>query len=235
MEMTSIIHFSCILVVLCGRCISSSSVVSSCSGRGVEKWNKVGISGRLLSWLRSIVTVPHDGHVQSRLHDRVTGRFLEHYAYYNDGEIKENLQEEEKKLEESVVTVGRFVGARPVGQVWQWRSRKVRDGFLYGNVTVNGEMTGDLVTFLYPDLVTGLRGKFVKGEMLEAVEVAVTGERCRNGMKELKLRVKKKRQHISWTREDTNDTYIGMHTQQIDPYIRLVNYNKSYMPEKRFL
>ena len=39
------------------------------------------------------------------------------------------------------------------------------------------------------------------------------------------IRVIKKREHISWTREDTNDTYIGMHTQQIDPYIRLVNYN----------
>ena len=69
------------------------------------------------------------------------------------------------------------------------------EGFLYGEVDHEGKFTGDEITFLYPDLLTGLHGKFVDGEVLEARAVDVVAERCRQGIKEIRMRLN--------TRDDT--------------------------------
>lgn len=39
---------------------------------------------------------------------------------------------------------------------------------MFGEVNEDGEMTGDSVTYIYPDGHTALRGSFVDGELIEA-------------------------------------------------------------------
>jgi hypothetical protein len=60
-------------------------------------------------------------------------------------------------------------------------------GWLYGPVDPQGHFTGPSITFLYPDLLTGLRGAFREGALEAAVEVEVVAERCRHGLKELQM------------------------------------------------
>ena len=65
---------------------------------------------------------------------------------------------------------------RPAGLAWQWKveslveslstigynplqGKRLVDGFLYGRLDQAGEFTGAEITFLYPDLLTGIRGQ----------------------------------------------------------------------------
>ena len=89
------------------------------------------------------------------------------------------VDEEGEELETNrrVVTLGR-VGEEGEG-VWQWRGRREEEGWLYWR---EGE---DKVIFLYPDLTTGLEGRWREGRMDDGREVLVVGQRCRGGVKEL--------------------------------------------------
>ena len=59
------------------------------------------------------------------------------------------------------------------------------EGFLYGEVDRRGQFSGDNITFIYPDFVTGLRGRYEYGVLVWATAVKIVGERCREGIKEI--------------------------------------------------
>ena len=73
-----------------------------------------------------------------------------------------------------------------------------------------GHFTGHDITFVYQDLLTGLRGHAVSGVLQEAPAVDVVGERCRNGIKELKFKQALGDKDITWTwsRHETNENFI---------------------------
>ena len=72
--------------------------------------------------------------------------------------------------EKGFVTIGHFEAGQPRGLAWQWRSERDLEGFLYGDLDdKRGRgFTGEGILYLYPDLVTGLRGRFSAGEAVEA-------------------------------------------------------------------
>ena len=67
------------------------------------------------------------------------------------------------------MTIGHFEAGQPSGLAWQWRSERDLEGFLYGDLRASEGrgFTGDDILYVYPDFVTGLRGKFRNGEALE--------------------------------------------------------------------
>ena len=107
--------------------------------------------------------------------DTEKGDFTDPFAHVNDiiekGDHKENT-------DRSVVTIGTFHGGRPYSLTWQWRSKRILDGFLYGRLLGEGKFTGDDITFIYPDFLTGLRGTFVNGVLEHATAVNIVAERC---------------------------------------------------------
>ena len=112
------------------------------------------------------------------------------------------------------VTVGPFYNNRPSGKAWQWKSERMREGFLYGEVDQEGKFTGDEITFIYPDLLTGLHGKFINGEVLEARAVDIVAERCQQGIKEIKLKLNT-RDNTLWKPELSNSDQILTYTKTL--------------------
>ena len=133
----------------------------------------------------------------------LTGQFRTHFEWEDksDYEVTHNNYPEQDftvadtDARKGYVTVGFFKDGKPHGLAWQWQSERMLEGFLYGEVDEEGKFTGDAITFLYPDLLTGLHGKFVDGEVEEVRAVDVVAERCRQGVKEIKLMLN--------TRDDT--------------------------------
>ncbi len=123
---------------------------------------------------------------------------------------------------------GGFKAARPRGLTWQRAGRYPRDGLLYGEVDSAGHFTGDNITFIYPDLHTGLRGTFQKGRLVAATEVRIVAHRCRgDGLKELlfdrpssgrRRHLLAGRGEIVWRPEETNATWVGSWPLVTDPH-----------------
>ncbi len=61
------------------------------------------------------------------------------------------------------------------------------NGFLYGPLDERGEMSGDNIVYVYPDLKTVLVGNFSANVMLGARASKVVAERCHSGLKVLRL------------------------------------------------
>ena len=167
---------------------SQASLSTSCSGRDSD-WSRRGVASALRSWLRSGVTEAgegggagsSEGEVWSWLWDPLTETVHPHYAGYNDG--VEEGEEGEEPTNRRVVTVGKVED----GLAWQWRGRTEAEGWLYGVLDGRGGLEGGQVTFLYPDLRTGLQGRWEDGLLQGAKEVTVVAERCSGGVKELLL------------------------------------------------
>ena len=88
------------------------------------------------------------------LYHPVSKKYTRHYTLAIEFlESQNHLHVQDRR----VVTIGRFINDRPVGLAWQWRSRRILEGFLYGEVNSHGQFTGDNITYVYPDMVTGLR------------------------------------------------------------------------------
>ena len=218
--------FICVLFSSC----HSFSVYSSCSGRS-SHWNYGDDrAAQVKSWLYSLVTVQGGGSAQSRMFDPEAGVFTEHFAHFNDVMGKADHDEE---TDRRVVTVGTFIDGIPTGLTWQWRTRRMLDGFLYGEVNMEGKFTGEEIAFIYPDFLTGLRGTFVNGKLQEAYSIEVVAERCKDGMKELKIEVSSEATLI-WKREEANATYIGQHPQAMDPHEKKSVYvDQSFIPRSK--
>ena len=83
-----------------------------------------------------------------------------------------------------------------------------------------GKFTGEEITYIYPDLLTGLHGKFRDGEVVEARAVDIVAERCQQGVKEIRLRL----------REDSVKKFqkkSGIFTTSSDPRPPLLRSGKS--------
>ena len=218
-----------ILLSLVSVC-SGYSVHSSCTAQDPAWHYGPSVAPRLRSWVLSLVTMQGEGDTQSRLFDPQTGEFTEHFAHVNDEPEKDDDREDVKRR---VVTVSRFHEGVPTGLSWQWRSKRVLDGFLYGKVNDEGRFTGDQITFIYPDFLTGLRGTFVNGVLEHATAVDIIGERCVDGIKELKLEASKD-VSVTWRKEEANETYIGQHPTVMDPHEKKSVYvDKSFIPRSK--
>ena len=148
----------------------------------------------------------------------------------NDVIEKGNYKED---TDRRVVTIGAFHGGRPNGLTWQWRSKRILDGFLYGKVNDEGKFTGDDITFIYPDFLTGLTGSFVNGVLEHATAVNIVAERCVAGIKELKFEASSE-ENVSWKREEANATYIGQHPKVMDPHEKKSVYvDQSFIPRSK--
>ena len=126
--------------------------------------------------------------------------------------------------EESIMgdlTIGHFLGnnPKPNSLMWKWRGEELQHGFLYGRVDSSGFFTGHNIAFIYPDLKTGLRGKFINGELVEAIAVEIVAHRIRNGIKELKFK-EAEPFNVVWARDVSNETYIGTHPKITEPHER---------------
>ena len=145
------------------------------------------------------------------------GEFSEHFAHYND-QMEENshLVDNDRR----VVTIGTFIRNVPFGLTWQWRSKRMAEGFLYGEVDRRGQFTGEDITYVYPDFLTGLRGKFLHGVLVDATAVDIVGERCKGGIKEILIEPAARDSSVRWEKEETNHWYIGKHPLVMDPYER---------------
>lgn len=57
------------------------------------------------------------------------------------------------------------------------------EGFLYGQLDSEARFTGSDILFLYPDLVTGIRGSWREGVLLSGTAVEILAERCKVTLK----------------------------------------------------
>ena len=87
------------------------------------------------------------------------------------------------------------------------------EGFLYGNVDRRGQFSGENITFVYPDFLTGLRGRFEHGVLVDATAVDIIGERCKDGIKELLIEPAVKDGGVRWEKKEANHWIIGKHPQ----------------------
>ena len=101
-----------------------------------------------------------------------------------------------------VVTIGTFVRKIPSGLAWRWRSKRMTEGFLYGKVDRRGQFSGENITFVYPDFLTGLRGRFEHGVLVDATAVDIIGERCKDGIKELMIEPAVKDVGVRWEKQE---------------------------------
>ena len=200
---------------------SSLAILSSCRADHDDHWNTspatLGVAAK--SWLQSIVTVRAEGEgdsgsIQSMLYQPNTGEFTEHFAHYNDQMEGSHDVDTDRKL----VTIGTFVRNIPTGLTWQWRSKRMAEGFLYGEVDRRGQFTNGEVVFVYPDFLTGLRGKFLHGVLVDATAVDIVGERCKGGIKEILVEPIARDADVKWERMEANHWFIGQHPQVTDPY-----------------
>ena len=142
------------------------------------------------------------------------GNFGPHYDVEEKGEFHEtpdngsNDTEETENTESEIgyITIGNFYHDIPKGLAWQWKSERLLEGFLYGEVDEKGRFTGEEVTYIYPDLLTGLHGKFLNGEVVEARAVDIVAERCHQGMKQIKMRLNKKAETVWKVEHSTSVT-----------------------------
>ena len=98
-----------------------------------------------------------------------------------------------------VVTVSRFYQEKPSGLTWQWRSKRLVEGFLYGKVDDSGRFTGPDILFLYPDMVTGILGTWREGSLVEGRAVDILAERCHHGLKELRTAPARHDSQVTWS------------------------------------
>ena len=153
-----------------------------------------------------------------------TGKFYLHW----DGEDKSDYDVNQKnypdELEDLVVadtdadkgyvTVGLFKDHKPQGLTWQWKSERMLEGFLYGEVDEEGRFTGEEITYIYPDLLTGLHGKFLNGEVVEARAVDIVAERCDQGVKQIKMKLNT-RDSTVWRVEHSTPHQIVTYTDTL--------------------
>ena len=213
---------------------SANSVYSSCTGRGVTGWNKNKrtISLEIRSWLQSMVSLRFDvrnnvDNVSSMLYsprwndESSVTKFSKHTFGYNDVLSGDHTDDNDSRRR----TVSKFSQGLPTGLTWQWRSKRQIEGMLYGHVDLSGKFTGHKIIFIYPDFLTGIKGKFLDGELVSGVAVDVVGERCNIGLKEIIVEPSKHDPEVIWRKEPNSNQlslphYVGQHPCVMDPHER---------------
>ena len=147
--MTSGLHHVLLLCVLVPD--AQQHLVSSCTGQSKQPWNKEDMGRQLDDWMNSFHPVSvNEGRGSVR-------------EQYFEGFSGEHVSRETNT---SRRTVGKMSGSVLQGLAWQWRGDHSVDGFLYGRLDRRGRFTGRNITFLYPDLVTGIVHIFSKESTL---------------------------------------------------------------------
>ena len=214
-------------------------IISSCPPSGVSVWNEDSIGAHLRSWLKSVTTVrisEEDG-LKSMRYYPTTDKYGPHFDTEDLSDlvvlpadapdrkrqtVQEAPEEEEdlvdRDAEKGRVTLGHFKAGRPHGLAWQWQSERMLEGFLYGDLEAGdgGGFTGPDLLYIYPDLETGLRGRFEAGEAVAVRAVTVSSERCSQGVKE--LRTRERGAATTWSRSLSNNTHISQHPLAVDPH-----------------
>ena len=78
-------------------------------------------------------------------------------------------------------------------------SKRLLEGFLYGEVDESGRLTGPAILYLYPDMVTGILGTWREGRLVEGRAVDILAERCQHGLKELRTAPARHNSQVTWT------------------------------------
>ena len=177
-----------------------------------ELWMSNNKVDNLKKWLRRTKTGKLTGSTAvTRLFDRTTKRYSWNF----------NQRSKDENIFMAGLTIGHFMfnTPQPNSLMWQWRGEELNHGFLYGKVDSSGLFTGDNIAFIYPDLKTGLYGKFRNGELVEATAVNIVAHRMKNGVKELRFK-EAEPFHVVWTRDVSNETCIGTHPKVTEPHER---------------
>ena len=178
-------------------------------------WKSENIPKSLKTWLINTKAGKVKDNAEIRMFDKKTR------SYESDIDYTIEDDDDNERSYKGGLTVGQFDGndPHPNSILWQWRGGEIFHGFLYGKVDSSGTFTGDNIVFIYPDLLTGLQGRFRNGELEEAQAVKIVAHRLNNGVQELRF-VKTKPKYVTWTRDVANDTYIGAHPLIMDPHER---------------
>ena len=78
-------------------------------------------------------------------------------------------------------------------------SKRLLEGFLYGEVDESRRLTGPAILYLYPDMVTGILGTWREGRLVEGRAVDILAERCQHGLKELRTAPARHNSQVTWT------------------------------------
>ena len=97
--------------------------------------------------------------------------------------------------------IGSDDGVTSRGIAWQWLAKRKMEGMLYGKMDTEGRFTGEDIIFIYPDMITGIRGQFGNGELVSGSAVDIIGERCNEGLKEIEVRPAHHDPHVVWRKE----------------------------------
>ena len=174
-KLRKVCAFLCIVfgVIFCFRNLDSlpqSWIHNSQS----QPWNTEDIASSLRKWLVGVKSGKlKNGGIQVRMFDPDT----EVYEAVPEYALAMEYEDDDQDRFRGGVTIGSFVGDKPHELTWQWKGGELYHGLLYGQVDSAGMYTGDNITFIYPDLQTGLQGRFVKGELVEAHAVEIVAER----------------------------------------------------------
>ena len=222
---------SVILLSLFSRLSASGpQIISSCPPTGASEWNEEHVGAHLRSWLQSVTTVriaDEDG-VKSMRYFPETDEYGPHSDTENFSDTHDNPRDTGQSVEEGqelvdtdaekgYVTIAHFKESRPRGLSWQWQSERILEGFLYGDLGDGGRgFSGPDLLYIYPDLETGLRGRFEAGEAVAVRAVRVSSERCSQGVKE--LRTRERGAATTWSRSLSNNTHISQHPLAVDPH-----------------
>ena len=179
-------------------------------------WRSEDIAQSLKTWLQEAKTGKQNLGIEVRMFNRKTKLYrpnMDHRIEYED--------DDDEKRYKGGVTVGHFNGNQPQpGSImWQWRGGVMYHGFLYGKVDRAGKFTGDDIAYIYPDLETGLRGRFINGQLVGAIAVEVVAYRMNTGVLELRF-AEAEPLHVTWARDVSTDTYIGAHPKITEPHER---------------
>ena len=126
----------------------------------------------------------------------------------------------QEESEKSFIQSAKTIRQRNSSLCWQWRNNSKISGFLYGKVDENGEFSGENISFIYPDFLTGLKGVFEAGILRSGQAVDVVAERCHKGIKELKLEPAKDGVDTVWENHGDKMYDYGKNPRVMDPHER---------------
>lgn len=77
-------------------------------------------------------------------------------------------------------------------------------------------VSGPEIMFLYPDMKTALRGTFINGTMISTKEAIIVAQRCFDGVKRLRFRLRQNQEIFHFGRP--NHLRFNFNPTQCDPY-----------------
>ena len=123
---------------------------------------------------------------------------------------------EKKQSDMGTHFYGRFLNGQVVGSFW---IGLIRNGYIHGIADENGRATGDDLSFIYPDGVTALKGRFENRFMKKARHVDVEEYTCdENGMFVVKQFSQPLSEDEFFYDPPTNESFGGGPTYIEDPY-----------------